>query len=181
MKRAEFEHVIRAAAAIVDDELVVIGSQSVLAQYPDAPDSLLQSAEVDMYPRNRLDRADDIDGSLGDGSRFHEAYDYYAHAVGPETPTAPAGWEERLVPIELPAINPRDGLVRAWCMEIHDLVLAKLAAGRPHDIEFAVEVVRSALVDREQLHLGLDLMPSAVRDLTRERLAGVLARAGRET
>lgn len=168
---------LRAAAAIVDDELVVIGSQSVLGQFPDAPDTLLKSAEVDVFPRNHLDRADEIDGNLGDGSRFHETYDYYAHAVGPETPKAPAGWEDRLVPIDLPALNSKHGQVRAWCMEIHDLVLAKLAAGRPHDFEFVEEAIRVGLVDREQLKLGVKLMPLSHRAVTQERLAGALTRA----
>jgi hypothetical protein len=38
MKRSELEHVIRAAATIAeDDEIVVIGSQAILGQFPDEP------------------------------------------------------------------------------------------------------------------------------------------------
>ena len=41
MKRAELEHIIRAAASIADDdEIVVVGSQSILGQFPDAPSEL---------------------------------------------------------------------------------------------------------------------------------------------
>jgi hypothetical protein len=180
VKREELEHVIRAAAAIVEDEIVVVGSQAVLGQYPDAPDSLLTSLEVDVFPRNRPERADEIDGAIGDGSRFHETYDYYAHGVGPETAVAPAGWEGRLVRLELPAIRPKDGTVVAWCLEVHDLVLAKLAAGRPHDVEFVEEAIRSRLVDPERLRLGVDLMPKSHREPTRERLAGLMARLSRQ-
>jgi hypothetical protein len=51
VKRSELEHVIRAAAAISgDDELIVIGSQAVLGQFPDAPAELCVSIEVDLYP-----------------------------------------------------------------------------------------------------------------------------------
>lgn len=40
VKRADLEHLIRAAATIADDdELIVVGSQAVLAQFPDAPES----------------------------------------------------------------------------------------------------------------------------------------------
>ena len=47
MKRSELEHVIRASGAIADDdELIVIGSQSILGQYPDAPAELLVSMET---------------------------------------------------------------------------------------------------------------------------------------
>ncbi len=69
MKRQEFEHVIRAAASIVEDEIVVIGSQAILGQHPDAPDPLLVSAEVDVFPRMAPERSDEIDGAIGDGSR----------------------------------------------------------------------------------------------------------------
>src|SRR5687768_15286945 len=44
MKRSELEHLIRAAASIADDaEIVVIGSQAILGQFPNAPLSLLVS------------------------------------------------------------------------------------------------------------------------------------------
>jgi hypothetical protein len=179
VRRHEFEHVLKAAAAIVEDEIVVIGSQAVLAQHPDAPDSLLQSMEVDVFPKHYPERAAEIDGAIGDGSRFHETYAYYAHGVGPETAVAPAGWEQRLIRVELPAIVRKHGTVVAWCREVHDLVLAKLAAGRPHDFEFVEEAIRVQLVDTEQLRLGVDLMPASHREVTRERLTSVIERASR--
>lgn len=41
MKRSELEHLIRAAGSIADDaEIVVIGSQSILGQFPNAPSPL---------------------------------------------------------------------------------------------------------------------------------------------
>ena len=55
MKRAQLEHLIRAAAVIADDdELVVIGSQAILAQFPDAPDVLLVSVERMGWPTSRF-------------------------------------------------------------------------------------------------------------------------------
>lgn len=175
MRRDEFEHVIRAVADIVKDELVVIGSQAVLAQHPDAPASLLKSIEIDLFPRNDPERSAEIDGAIGDGSQFHATYGYYAHGVGPETVYAPAGWQDRLVKIERSAIRQKDGTVVAWCLEAHDLVLAKLAAGRPHDFEFAREAIRGQIVSIDRLQLGLDLMPETHREPTRERLTGLLA------
>lgn len=71
MKRRELEHVIRAACQIADDdELVILGSQAILGALPDAPASLLVSNEADVYPKNRPDRADLIDGTIGEGSPF---------------------------------------------------------------------------------------------------------------
>ncbi|MBS1869166.1 MAG: hypothetical protein JSS99_05840 [Actinobacteria bacterium] len=71
MRRADLEHVIRAAAAVAeDDEIVVIGSQAILGRLPDAPDALLWSQEADVYPRHHPERAEAVDGSLGDGSHL---------------------------------------------------------------------------------------------------------------
>lgn len=53
MRRTELEHVIRAAADVAgDNELVIVGSQAILGQFPDAPESMLVSREADIYPRN---------------------------------------------------------------------------------------------------------------------------------
>jgi hypothetical protein len=175
----EFEHVIRAAADVVEDDIVVVGSQAVLAQHPDASEILLQSLEVDVFPRNDRARTAEIDGALGDGSRFHETYGYYAHAVGPEALIAPAGWDQRLVRLEVPAVLSSGGTVTAWCLEVHDLVLAKLAAGRPHDLEFAAEAIRTDLVEVERLRRGLELMAESHSDLTAARLETAIARATR--
>jgi hypothetical protein len=174
--REEFEHVIRAAYAIVNEELVVIGSQAVLAQHPDAPESLLMSSEVDLFPRTNPDRSEEIDGAIGDGSRFHQTYAYYAHGVGPETVIGPAGWEGRLVRLEVQITLPNDSTVTAWCLEVHDLVLAKLAAGRAHDYEFVEEAIRGGLVDLDRLYLGADLLPDSHRESVRERLNSLIVK-----
>jgi hypothetical protein len=179
VRREDFEHVIRVSADIVKDEVVVIGSQAVHGQFTDVPEALLVSREVDVYPKNEPERANAIDARIGDGSAFDRQYGYYAHGVGPETAVAPAGWEGRLVRVDL----PRQGVLpaaTAWCIEIHDLVLAKLAAGRSHDMDFSSEAIRCGLVDREQLRLGLDLMPELHRAVTRERVEGLFARIDRD-
>lgn len=51
MTRAELEHLLRAAADITnDDAIVVIGSQAILGQFPDAPETLRVSVEADLFP-----------------------------------------------------------------------------------------------------------------------------------
>jgi hypothetical protein len=43
MRRPELEHVIRAAATVArDDEIVVVGSQAILGQFPNPPRELLE-------------------------------------------------------------------------------------------------------------------------------------------
>jgi hypothetical protein len=144
VRRAELEHVIRAAAEVCgDDELIVVGSQAILGRFADAPQSMLVSREADIYPRNHPERADEIEGSLGDGSYFDASFGYYAHAVGPETAKPPAGWQERLVPVR----SENTGGATGWCLEPHDLVLSKCAAGRERDWDFAKEALHHGLVD----------------------------------
>ena len=44
MRRKDFEHVLAAAANVIEtDEFVVIGSQAILGSFPDAPEDLLRS------------------------------------------------------------------------------------------------------------------------------------------
>ena len=47
MRREDFIHVLQAAANVVDDELVVVGSQAILGTTKAPPDELLRSMEVD--------------------------------------------------------------------------------------------------------------------------------------
>ncbi len=64
MTRDELEHAIRAACDVAGDtEVYVFGSQAILAQYPAAPDTLRQSAEADVTPKNVPENVDLIDGA----------------------------------------------------------------------------------------------------------------------
>jgi hypothetical protein len=89
-----------------------------------------------MYPLADPDRADEIDGALGDGSRFQHTNGYFAHGVGPTTAKAPAGWMDRLVRVDVESVVPRGNAI-AYCMERHDMVLAKLVRGEERDVEYA--------------------------------------------
>ena len=61
MNRSELEHAIRAACDVADEtELWVFGSQSILGQYPEAPEGLRFSMELDVDPKNHSDRANVI-------------------------------------------------------------------------------------------------------------------------
>ena len=86
MTREQLEHVIRAAAEITGDaEIVVIGSTSILGQYPSAPLELLGSIEADVYPRNHPERFEMLD-VIGEMSRFQDTFGYYADPVQHDLP-----------------------------------------------------------------------------------------------
>lgn len=153
MTRDQLEHVIRAAATISGDrEIVVIGSQAILGTYPDAPEELCVSADADVYPRHHPDRAELIDGSIGELSPFHESFGYYAQGVGERTAVLPGGWEERLVAVPTEAGT---GL----CLDPHDLVVSKSVAGREKDREYVRAAARHGLVSRETLLSRLEHTP----------------------
>jgi hypothetical protein len=181
MRREQLEHVIGAAANIVGlDEFVVIGSQAILGSFPDAPASLLRSLEADIYPADDPDGAESIDGALGDGSQFHRTHGYYAHGVGPETLKAPAGWEQRLLRVTM---APRPASKRrptALFLEPHDLVLAKCAAGRARDWDFARDVIAARLVDPDVLLSRTQDLPldDDERSAIRTMLTSLIERVG---
>ena len=169
MKRDQLEHVVRAAAQIADDEeLIIIGSQAVLVQFPLAPAALLASNEVDLYPKNRPERADLIDGTIGELSPFHDTFGYYAHGVDSSTATLPIGWEGRLLALR----NANTRGATGWCLEIHDLVVSKLVAGREKDLEFARVAAAHRLVTEKTLRerLANTELPATLRTVVERRV-----------
>jgi hypothetical protein len=174
MTLEQLEHIIRAAAVIAnDDELIIIGSQAILGAHPRAPEELLVSAEADLYPKNHPERADLIDGSIGELSPFHETFGYYAQGVSPGTAQLPAGWEERLIGISGPGTRGATG----WCLHPADLALAKLAAGREKDLRFVADMSKHGMLDQKQIEALVPQMnlPETWTELIRSRVAACAA------
>lgn len=123
---------------------MVIGSQSILASYPEVtlPDELTVSIEADLLPLGGDDDADKIDGAIGEGSHFHETFGVYGQGVGVRTAVLPDGWKDRLVPL----VDPSTGAV-GWCLDPHDLCASKLIAGREKDLDFVEAAVVHRLID----------------------------------
>ena len=179
MKRSELEHLIRAAGSIANDsEIVVIGSQAILGQFPDAPSALLVSAEADLFPLHHPELADLIDGSIGEGSHFHELFGYYAQGVGERTAVLPKGWRDRLVRIE----NPNTRGVAGLCLEVHDLAVAKHVAGREKDLEFTRELARHGMTKSKTLLTRLKdtEVPAEVRKIIEARIRRDAAQASKK-
>jgi len=178
MTRSELEHLIRAAGAVAGDrELVIIGSQSVLGQFPDAPRMLRASMEADLFPLNHPKRADLIDGAIGEGSRFHETFGVYAQGVGPRTATLPSGWRGRLIRVE----NANTGGAAGLCLEVHDLAISKYVAGRQKDLAFTAALARHRMTRRKTLleRAAATVLVPALRRLVEARIARDFAPARR--
>ncbi len=147
---------------------MIIGSQAVLGQFPRAPLALLASMEADVYPKNKPELADLVDGSIGEGSFFHERFGYYAQGVSPQTATLPEGWEARLISVS----NPNTAGVEGLCLEVHDLAISKYVAGRDKDMEFTRELARQEMTDHAVLleRLARTPLSAAQRRLVRARI-----------
>lgn len=160
MRREHLEHLLRAASAIVGErDILVIGSQAVLASIDETrlPPEATTSIEADLAllddPSD--EKADRIDGAIGELSQFHETFGYYAQGVTVTTATLPTGWMDRLIVLD----NPRTEPARGLCLERHDCVASKLVAGRWKDRDFAAALIREHLVDADVLLERIELLP----------------------
>ena len=154
MRYDQLEHAIRAACDVAgDSELLIFGSQSILASFPEAPEALRASIEVDVQPKNRPEMTDYIDGG------------FYVHGVSIEVATLPTGWLERAVVVSDP-VRTRGGTGR--CLEAHDLAASKLAAFREKDRVFVVTLLSERLIDGQVLIMRIRALP--VTDEQRDKL-----------
>lgn len=148
MDRSQLQHVIFEVGRRFDlADFHIIGSAAILAVLPDPPvGALTATRDGDVIPPRDDERLGDrISFVLGEASEFDLEHGYYAQGVTSKTPTyAPAGWMNRAVPI-------RVEIYTGWCMEVHDLVLSKLGAGREKDVDFARGAAALGLLRREEL------------------------------
>ena len=180
MRRKDLEHVIRAAAEVVAlEDIVVVGSQAILGELPEAPEPLLVSQEAHVYPRAEPERAIEIEGAIGEGSHFHQSYGYYAQGVGPETAKAPAGWEDRLVRLVVKSGLKTRPDAFGWCLERHDVVLSKCVAGRERDWAYATDAIKHGVVEPRELLRRIPDLPLVAKERARVKVnvEGMVARA----
>jgi hypothetical protein len=146
MKKSELQTALRAASRVArQSEFILIGSQAIHAHCSRPPAEVLLSQECDLYPRTYPQAAHALDIELGPDSAFARRHGFYVDVVTPELATLPAGWEGRLKPF-------RAGRVTAFCLEVHDLLASKLAAGRLKDLELVGAVLKLALAKTPVLH-----------------------------
>jgi hypothetical protein len=169
MRRIDLEHIIRASGAITGaPEIVIVGSQSILGQIPNASAPLLRSMEADVFTFRSPDDALLIDGTIGELTAFHQTFGYHAHGVGIETAILPDDWRTRLVTV----CNDNTRGVIGLCLEVNDLCVSKIIAGREKDIEFVKEAILRGYAKIEILRSRLHEcgLPNEKLQLTLSRL-----------
>ena len=152
MTREQLEHAIRAAAEVSgESELIVIGSQAVLGRYPNAPEALRLSQEVDIFAPAAPHMSDMIDGALGQQSHFERTFGFYVDGVSPTTARVAPDWREWLIPV----CNANTSGATGWCLEPHDIAVAKYFAGREKDLRYTANLWEASYIDPELLHARL--------------------------
>ena len=134
------------------------------------------SIEVDILPiaddsEGTIRLADMIEGVAGEFSSFEQTHGFSIDGVDLETSALPSGWRDRLVKVQnantaAPSGEPR---FTGWCLERHDLCVAKLCAFREKDRNFVVALLKTGIVRRQVI---ADRLPAV-----EERHRGAAARA----
>ena len=152
MKKHQVDHVLRAASRVTGEKLfVIVGSQALHGKFPDLPDAILRSVEVDIMAARSVETTEWLN-VIGMDSPFHATYGYFADPVDERTAVVPRGWRGRLV--NLPPGDTEGA--RGLCLEPHDLAIAKYVARRPKDVVFTRQMVQRGIIQRERL---LELLP----------------------
>ena len=169
MKRRELELAIRAASRLVrGSDFLLMGSQAVHGSCRRPPAEVLLSQECDLYPKDLPETATLLHMELGRGSAFAQRHGFYVDVVAPEIVTLPPGWQRRLRPLKVGKIN-------VLCLDLLDLVVSKLAAGRLKDLEFVGALLRLGLCRSKDIRNRIRRFPlERDRERTRSRLRAVI-------
>ena len=92
---ADLERAVRALCFHFEtDAIVIVGSQAILAIWPDAPALLRRSGEIDAYPANArewqiknqgMEASEEVFALFGEASPFHLAHGFYIDGVDETT------------------------------------------------------------------------------------------------
>jgi hypothetical protein len=173
MKRSELQTALRAAGRVAcQSEFILIGSQAIHAHCRRPPAEVLLSQECDLYPRTHPQVANLLDAELGRNSAFARRHGFYVDIVTPDLASLPEGWEQRLKPFHA-------GRITAFCLELHDLLASKLAAGRLKDLELVGAVLKLRLGKTSILRRRIAKFPlQSERQKARLRLTVVVEDLG---
>jgi hypothetical protein len=172
MNRQSLAHILRAACQVTGDpEVVVLGSQAILGTYDedDLPAPATMSMEADLAwlaDSDKRERAEKVNGEIGEWSSFHEANGYYPEGISIETAVLPEGWRERLHTWDIKSSHPATPLF----LDKHDLAASKLVRMEPKDVAFVGALLKNGLLDSGLIRERVALLPSNVSPVIRQRI-----------
>jgi len=136
-----------------ETDYVVFGSLAVLGLAGEVPPRMAVSLDVDAFAKGDPGRIFELASALGQGSPFEAEHGYYLEPISPRVATLPAGWEERLLRIQL-----EPDLV-AWFLEANDAAVSKYARTEPRDREWIRPGLRAGV-------LSMAIIEARVRQTT---------------
>jgi hypothetical protein len=156
MTLTALQHIIRAAQALAEDRMIlVLGSASLLASFPelgdgDSPLSATYDADLCPDPFDEL-TGTMLDEALGENRAYYLRHGYHADILRDTILiTLPAGWRERLVLV--PGCNA------AQALDPHDLAAVKLLVGRSKDIGLLTHLHTAGLIHGELVRARMELL-----------------------
>ncbi|MGO1943422.1 MAG: DUF6036 family nucleotidyltransferase [Ancrocorticia sp.] len=171
MRRDQLEHAIRAACQIIDrNDVIVVGSQAILGSVSESelPAAATMSMEIDILPIAKDNDetallADLIEGAAGEFSPFQQLHGFSIDGGDLSTAILPEGWRGRLVKVQnlntaAPSGTP---VFTGWCLEKHDLCVAKLCALREKDRNFVNALLEAHLVGADTIEERLNTVQQA--------------------
>ena len=172
------EDLTRAVRAVArhfkTDTVYLIGSQAILASWPDAPAATRMSVEFDAYPGNAaawgarhpgLEASEEINALFGFGSNFHVTFGFYIDGVDEQTAILPSDWKARAVRI---VIEDENRKITAIAPSVDDLIVAKLARLDEKDKRFIAIWHQARPLDLRRI---LSLIDLTSLDPSRKRAA----------
>jgi hypothetical protein len=176
----DFDRTIRSLARhFGTDTVFVVGSQAILASWPEAPEIVRMSREVDAYPANAREWAarhggteasEEINALFGYGSDFDGTFGFYIDGVDEFTAKLPSDWKERAVRRRV-FVDP-GWFATAVAPSIEDLVVSKLARFDHKDRAFAEAIHAAKPLDIDSIKRLLPKTP--IEPGTADRLRAFL-------
>jgi hypothetical protein len=157
MRLPALKHLVEAVRALArSDCIYVLGSSSLLVSFPSlgepgGPLELSFDGDLLLKPCDES-LAALLHEAVGEGSLFSQRVGYHADILRPEiTETLSPGWESRTICL--------DAAGNAAALSPEDLLVVKLRAARPKDLELCRAVFKKGLVTSAAIKVRLDATP----------------------
>lgn len=148
---------------------VIVGSLSAVGASTSPPGRMVQSIDVDLFPKLDPERISEINSRVGEGSDFHIEHGYYADALSPATLSLPAQWEARLIQM------PLAGGVTAWFLDPNDAAASKLVRSAQNDLEWVDAGLQAGILSAERIAPRLRSIENALAGEIPKALANLAA------
>ncbi len=157
-----FELLTDVSVVLGNEKPIIVGSQvfHLLSERP--PQIVERSAECDfLFGPAQSDARNEVNRLFGVASDYQDRTGMYADGLGLATVVLPDGWRDRLQPL-----NDDQGNVVALCVDIYDVSVSKLIAGREKDLEFLEYALAAEQLEMAKLLARLELAAHKVENDT---------------